>query len=242
MNIYDQILNDIQKEYYQHNFPNNGPRFVAWYLRNIYHCSIDEAKFDITDGADDKQIDAVHIDEENCKVYIIQGKFIGTTIIDAEPLREVISSWVQIKNLVKVQENCNAKLQQKLSDISYALEEDNYEIVFELLTTAVLSDAAKNDLTVFQEELAKPDDITCTLNLIDSEELQRRYDLALEKDHPIIKHHLKLEPGKYMKMDVAGTKSILAAIHLKDCLSFPGIKDGTLFRKNVRQSLRIKTC
>lgn len=29
----------------------------------------------------------------------------------------------------------------------------------------------------------------------------------------------------------------IAAISLKDCVKIPGIKDGTLFQKNVRQSL-----
>ena len=32
--MYDQIKNDISQEYYLKNYPNNGQRFVAWYLRN----------------------------------------------------------------------------------------------------------------------------------------------------------------------------------------------------------------
>jgi hypothetical protein len=38
-------------------------------------------------------------------------------------------------------------------------------------------------------------------------------------------------------LNLAGTNVIIASLPLKDCLSFPGIKDGTLFQKNVRQSL-----
>jgi hypothetical protein len=38
-------------------------------------------------------------------------------------------------------------------------------------------------------------------------------------------------------MTVAGTQAIIAAIPLKECIGIPGIKDGTLFQKNVRQSL-----
>jgi hypothetical protein len=38
-------------------------------------------------------------------------------------------------------------------------------------------------------------------------------------------------------MDVKGTRSIIAALPLKECLTIPGITDGRLFRKNVRQSL-----
>ena len=36
-------------------------------------------------------------------------------------------------------------------------------------------------------------------------------------------------------MNLAGTKVVIAAIPLKECIKFPGIKDGRLFRKNVRQ-------
>lgn len=38
-------------------------------------------------------------------------------------------------------------------------------------------------------------------------------------------------------MEFGGTKVVVAAIHLRDCLRFPGVNDGTLFQKNVRQSL-----
>ena len=32
--MYDKIRLDISKDYYQQNFPNDGQRFIAWYLRN----------------------------------------------------------------------------------------------------------------------------------------------------------------------------------------------------------------
>ena len=38
-------------------------------------------------------------------------------------------------------------------------------------------------------------------------------------------------------MTVAGTQVVIVAVPLKECINFPGIKDGTLFQKNVRQSL-----
>lgn len=30
--VYNKIGEEIKQEYYQQNFPNNGQRFVAWYL------------------------------------------------------------------------------------------------------------------------------------------------------------------------------------------------------------------
>src|SRR5690349_10619483 len=101
--MYQQILQDITQDYYQQNFANDGQRFVAWYLRNVHLRDQIQARDDITDGPDDKQIDAVFVDDENSTVFVIQGKFIGKTV-DAEPLREVLSAWVQMRNLVRLQE------------------------------------------------------------------------------------------------------------------------------------------
>ena len=72
---------------------------------------------------------------------------------------------------------------------------------------------------------------------MDEEELKVRYELAFDKENQSIKHSISLEDSKYIKMDIGGTNVVISAIPLKDCLRIPGIKDGTLFQKNVRQSL-----
>jgi len=197
---------------------------------------MNQAHYDITDGANDKQIDAIHIDDDSSTIYIIQGKFIGAPTVDGEPLREVLSSWSQLRDLVQLQEHGNPKLQCRLSDVANALE-DEYEVVFELITTSSLSPAAQQDVATFQETLGNSEDLAAQLHVVDQEELKRRYDLALERENPIISHDIQLEADKFLQLSVAGTTAILAAIPLKDCLGFPGIKDGTLFQKNVRQSL-----
>lgn len=237
--MYEKIKEEIAQEYYQQNFPNDGQRFVAWYLRNIHIRDRNETKDDMTDGADDKQIDAIVIDDDKLTIFILQGKFIGSEQVDAEPLREVLSSWMQLRDLVRLQEVGNAKLKRKLSEVSRALE-DEYEIAFELITTGKLTSSANLDLATFQKELAElseKDDIICTLSVIDRDELRRRYDLALERENPSINHTIDLHESKHMSVVVAGTQIVLAVIPLKECIKIPGIKDGTLFQKNVRQSL-----
>ncbi|GAB6392662.1 MAG: AIPR family protein [Treponematales bacterium] len=234
--MYEKILSEIKEPWYQQQFPNDGQRFVAWYLRNIHRRDPMQAKSEITDGADDKQIDAIFVDDEYNKVYIIQGKFFGGETVDAEPLREVLSAWVQLKDLVRLQETANNKLKQKLAEVAIAFDE-NYDVEFELITTSSLTEQAQKDLFAFQKELAESDDLSANLRLVDAEELQHRYDYAIEKENPVITHTLVLREDKFIKMDLAGTTVIMASLPLKDCLSFPGIKDGTLFQKNVRQSL-----
>jgi len=234
-----QIKEDIKSSYFQEQYPNDGQRFVAWYLRNIHLRDMVEAKDDITDGADDKQIDAIYIDDDKNTVFVIQGKFIGGGSVDAEPLREVLSSWLQLRDLVRLQEVGNNKLKRKLLELSRALEDD-YEVNFELLTTGSLTTSAKNDLATFQEQLAElseRDDIICTITVVDDDELKRRYDIALEKENPSINHVIDLSDGCFMYETLANTQVAIGALPLKECIKIKGIKDGTLFQKNVRQSL-----
>lgn len=237
--MYGQILKEIQESYYQSKFSNDGQRFVAWYLRNIYLRDINQAKDDITDGQDDKQIDAVFIDDDKQTIFIIQGKFIGADTVDAEPLREVLSSWVQIKDLVRLQEFANDKLKRKLSEVARALEED-YEIEFELVSTARLTSAAEADLATYQQQFAKVSDsegFVSNLSVVDSDEIRRRYDMAAEAENPSINYTVDMSSYNYMNVDLSGTSVLVAILPLTECIKIPGIKDGTLFQKNVRQSL-----
>ncbi len=231
-----KITDEITRDFYQHNFPNDGQRFVAWYVHNIHGRDMIETKEDVTDGPDDKQIDALIVDDDNSTVYVIQGKFVGEGNVDAEPLREVLASWALFKNIAKLQETGNQKLKRRLTEVATALEDD-YSVAFELIVTGRLTESATSDLAEFQKTLADSDDVPAEIHVVDSDELQRRYDIALERENPLISHRILLDTGKYMVMEIGGTNCVVAAIPLKDCIKFPGIKDGTLFQKNVRQSL-----
>jgi hypothetical protein len=238
--VLKKISDEIKATYYTQNYVNDGQRFVAWYVSNIHQRDLNQTKDDVTDGPDDKQIDAVVIDDDRSMLYIIQGKFYSGGSIDAEPLREVLSAWSQLKDVLKLQEHANKKLARKLSEIANALEDD-YEVCFELITTGQLTASARADLARFQDEIANTEDFNASLHLIDNDELKRRYDLALERDNPLIHSELRLQQGKYMAMDVGGTRAIVAAVPLKDCITLQGIGDGTLFQKNVRQYLSMNS-
>ena len=64
-----------------------------------------------------------------------------------------------------------------------------------------------------------------------------RIELITELLQTMYNASLMPEESKYVRFNIGGTQSVIATIPLKDCLLFPGIKDGTLFKKNVRQSL-----
>jgi hypothetical protein len=149
--LLDRIRADFMADgYYGQNFSNDGQRFLAWYLRNCHLRSAIQARDDITDGSNDKEFDAVIVDDEKRQIIIIQGKFYSGAV-DHQPLQEVLAAWLQIQNLPALQASCNGKLQIKLETVAAALEED-YEVVFELVTTGQLTDDARNDLSAHRAQ------------------------------------------------------------------------------------------
>ena len=203
--MYEKIKDEIAQDFYLHNFPNDGQRFVAWYVHNIHGRDMIETKEDVTDGPDDRQIDAMVVDDDNSTVYVIQGKFISEGSVDAEPLREVLASWIRLKDIAHLQETGNQKLKRRLSEVATALE-DEYSVAFELIVTGQLTKSAWTDLATFQKTLADADDFPAEIHVVNSDELQRRYDIALERENPLISHRLELDNGKYMAMEIGGNQ------------------------------------
>jgi hypothetical protein len=234
--LIERIRTDLKTDpYYQQNFSNEGQQFLAWYLRSCYLRTPVQAKDDITDGPNDKEFDAVIVDDEKQQIVIIQSKFYAGSV-DHQPLQEVLAAWLQIQNLPALQASCNSKLQIKLEAVSTALV-DGYEAVFELVTTGELTADAKNDLAAFQSTIADFEHPEASLTLVGADAIQTKWTEAAGKDLPKITHVLPVEPGRYLAVDVANFKTVVAAVRLADCLKFPGIADGKLFRPNVRQSL-----
>lgn len=235
------VLAQIQQEiasgpYYQQNFPNDGQRFVAWYLRRVLLRDPVAAKDDITDGPNDKQMDAVIVDDDERRILIVQGKFITSASVDGEPLREVLSAWLRLQDLPSLQRDCNERLKLKLESVRAALEDD-YDVVFELLTTGALTDAAKADLKAFADKLEESEDLSASLQLVDENTLETRLAEAEAMELPSLDHVIMVDPERTLVATIANAQTILTALPLRECLKLPGIADGRLFRKNVRQSL-----
>lgn len=237
MSLIQKINNEISSDrFYQDHFSNDGFRFVAWYVRRVLLQSPQATKICVVDGANDKKIDALVIDDENRNILIIQGKFFETGNIDSGPLQEILAAWVRIQDLHSLQTDGNDKLKERIEALRQALE-DEYDITFELLTTGKLTTAAESDLKVFSERLEESKDFNATIALVNSEVIETRLIDAESKVLPAISHTIKLSSDKVMTFDIKGTRSVIAALPLSECLKLPGITDQRLFRKNVRQTL-----
>lgn len=140
-----------------------------------------------------------------------------------------------MRDLPKLEKDSNEKLKERLEAVSQALD-DEYELHFELLTTGHLTDAANSDLQAFADELANSD-FPASVEVVDTDVIQARLTEADGRELPSLNHEIAIDPGKAMFAEMQGTRSVVAAISLRECLKIPGILDGRLFRKNVRQFL-----
>ncbi len=139
MKIYDRIKAEISQRYYRDNYSNDGQRFIAWYLRNVYGLDEFETEDCVTDGPNDNKIDAVYIDHKNRIIYIIQGKFYSQKgRADVGPFMDIVGAWLRIKDIRQLQESANDKLCAKVSEILSA-REDDYDLFFELVTPQELN-------------------------------------------------------------------------------------------------------
>lgn len=233
----EQIKQEIAGDpYYQQNFANDGERFIAWYLRRVLLRDPIAVRDDITDGKNDKQMDAVIIDDDDRRILIVQGKFLAANSIDGEPLREVLAAWLRLQDLPSLQQDCNEKLKLKLESVRRAFEDD-YRVDLELLTTGTLTDAARADLKAFTDSLEDQETFSASLQLIDTEVLRTRLAEAEAQELPLLEHTIQVDPTKTLLAKVGNIQTVLTILPLRECLGMPGITDGRLFRKNVRQSL-----
>lgn len=238
--MYDRIVGEIQANaFYGDNFPNPGQRFVAWYLHRVLLLDVHETRAAITDGPSDKQIDAIVVEDgEERRIRVIQGKFVNSGTIDAEPLREVLSAWTRLKDLPTLQLQCSGKLAERLETMRVALEDD-YEVQFELLTTGSLSPGAVTDFEAFRLEMAENSELGAGLTLVDSDLIETRLSEAEQRDLPELSCDIELDPDRCLVCDEANVRVVLTMLPIEQCLKLPGIADGKLFRRNVRQSLGI---
>ena len=238
--LYQKVTSEIRdNNFFKDNFPNDGQRFVAWYLHRVLLLDVHATRAAITDGQDDKQIDAIVVEDgEDRRVRVIQGKFLQPRPIDGEPLREVLSAWTRLKDLPTLQMDCSGKLAERLEAARVALEDD-YDLQFELLTTGFLTDSAKTDFEAFRTQMGESTDFSAGLTLVDSAVLETRLAEAEQKDLPELNATIALDPANTLVGEESGIRIVLSVLPVSECLRLPGISDGKLFRRNVRQSLGI---
>lgn len=233
--MYKLVKEIISNDSSYKNYSNDGQRFVIWYLRTIYGLDSYVAKDCLVDGPHDKQIDAVYIDVDDEVVHIIQGKF-SRNNIKQDAIREVQSAFENFRDFKKLQSSANLELQMTLNDIQEAINK-NYSIIFELITTGNGTEGARKESDRLAEIISSNNTFDARFDFIDKNILQVKYNDSIGSEHKPITHIFTIEEDKYMEFIGNGIKTVITALSLKECIKLPGIKDGTLFSRNVRKSL-----
>ena len=127
-------------------------------------------------------------------------------------------------------ERLQRALEQKLEAVRRALEDD-YEVVFELLTTGALTDAAKADLKVFADKLEESDDLSASLQLVDSDVLETRLAEAEAQELPSLDHVISIDPDKTLIASLSGTQTVITALSLRECLNSRALRTGGCFAR-----------
>jgi len=109
---------------------------------------MNETKDDITDGPDDKQIDAIVIDNDKSTIYIIQGKYVQGGTIDASHCERCFLHDATPRSYSAPNDR-KCKVAKKAFRSRAGIGR-HYEISFELITTSTLTASALNDLQTFQ--------------------------------------------------------------------------------------------
>lgn len=231
-----KVIEDSIKEDFYKQFANDGNRFVAWYLKTIYSIPESDVERYLTDGKDDKQIDAIFVDDETELIHIIQGKYYTGRQITSEPLMECLSAVNQLTDLESLEERANQKLKNNLLALNDGLN-DGYKVIMEFITTGIIPENVKKEAESIQSKISDIQDLDAELQIIDIPEMALRYDEALGKNESEIDQLVHLVAGDYLKMNISGVNVVIASIPLNECVRFEGIQDGRLFKKNVRQSL-----
>ena len=138
-----------------------------------------------------------------------------------------------------MQETANQKLRIKINDISEACK-NGYDVCLELVTTSELSESARAFAERIENQFKGESGANIQLKVVSNHVLTALYDESLNHCRPYLDHVFNLEADKYKKLVIGGTNVVVVAMPLKECVNIEGIQEGTLFRKNVRQSLGMR--
>ena len=238
-NMREAVAKEIAAQPLFRELPNKGQQFVAWYVHRIHGASPMDALDALTDGANDKQIDAIHIDHDMKRVVVVQGKYYEVGSVSGEAVRECLAAIELLQDLAYLQSVANPKLQKKVNAVGAAFR-DEYALVAEVMTVGDIVKNAREDAYAFQQVLSAKG-LDTEIVLVNGRVLEDRYREVADLALPRINHTFDIKRAQYLEFAENGTRGILAVLPLNEALDIPGIDNGMLFRKNVRQALNRST-
>ena len=238
---WSQVRTSIQAFQRSLSLDSEATAFQYFALSKILKIDDDEIRTAITDGGDDRGIDAVYIDSrpERRVIHLFQFKYVATfdRVGKSFPSNEVdkIQSFLEccLRKDASLERTCNPLLWNKVQDLWEALEEAVYSIHIHLCNNAtglIQSHAARFEeaLRPYQHAvLTQHDLVWFSRHLSKGATVDREFDLGLVEDQ------------YYGRTDgfakgLIGTVRGDAIVRLIANPDFPQEVDDTLFEDNIR--------
>lgn len=206
--------------------------FLIWFLENFFRLETQEAIDSICDQQNDKGIDGIYIDEEEEAIYLFQSKFSPNNNQSQgdNDLRNFIGAktWFEdedsVNNLLTSTASRDLKSLVKRIKIS---EKTHYKLISVFVTN--------KNFNIHAKEYIKT---TENLETYDSHDLFDKFTYFADEENTFprkelfVTNHTKIN---YPLPD--GTEAKVYAINAKELIKLEGIRDRTLFYKNVRYSV-----
>lgn len=203
--------------------------FLIWFLENYFRLELQDAIDCVCDHKNDKGIDGIFIDDEDEIIYLFQSKFSphDNQSQGDNDIRNFVGSRQWFQNEETIQQLLDSTASKELKSLVASLkiaEKTNFTIISVFVTNKIFNSHA--------EEYIK---VTENLEVYDIENLLQKYTYFADQEityPPIdlfITNHTKID---YNLPD--GTNARVYSIKAKELIKLEGIRDRTLFYKNVR--------
>jgi len=222
---------------YKDGFRQDSAAFLVWYLVNFFRLDEQDARDTICDNSGDKGIDGIWIDEteNNEEIYLFQSKFSPNDNVDQgdNDLRNFVGarSWFDSEKSVKelILGTANAELKSLITGLKIPERiSKGWEVNLVFVTNKVLDTNAKEFLKANLDKLEADD----------AQNLFNKYTYVAEEEAVSAQTLLNVNIPQIIEYNlVPDIKVRVLAIQAKELLKLNGIKETTLFSKNVRYSL-----
>lgn len=239
---WSQVKNKVSKFKGMLSLSKDSEAFIYYCLDRILKLDADDAAAAITEGGDDRGIDAVHIQNTQDKkvVHLFQMKTYEK--FDKAKKKEFPSNETDkilsfIGDLLSkpgnMQDTCNALLYSKVEDIWDALEEDTYDFEIHLCSNGLK--LAPKKLEAFKQSLKQYQ----VFSVIEHDlETLAKIELGSHRSNRSLQIRL-LEEQNFERSD-GYMRGLIGSVNASEFVSFlenevcPGQIDETLFEENIR--------
>ena len=209
--------------------------FLMWYLRNFFRLEELEATYSVCDNTGDKGIDGVYVDEDEEEVHLFQSKFSPDYARDQgdNDIRNLAGAKTWFANAQSIQSLLESTASDELKELIQASSvyeriKSGYPVFSHFVTNKVFNREAREFLNVNRETLIGhdlPSIFKEYTYVADAEIITGPTDIHLAN---LTKIEQNLPPGVTTRV---------YSIPATEIVKLDGIKDGTLFYRNVRYGL-----